>query len=298
MVQVDAGFAVLALGVLINGVEADCLSVADRGLQYGDGLFETLAVCGGTPCLWRRHFDRLARGAECLGIPCPQPELLWRECRRLIGSETVGVVKIILTRGNGGRGYGPPENPRPLRILTLHPWPDYPKAWGERGVDVIFCRTPLGENPVLAGLKHLNRLEQVLARAEWWDPGVAEGLMQDGRGRVIGGTRSNLFLVHDNRLLTPRLDTCGIAGTVRDVVLHLAGTFGLEVLERDLRRADLVAADGLFLTNALIGVWPVQRLGAREIGLKHLPSELIAAVRRVARLPDWKGENDAGTVAG
>jgi len=163
---------------------------------------------------------------------------------------------------------------------------------------VIFCRTPLGENPVLAGLKHLNRLEQVLARAEWWDPGVAEGLMQDSRGRVIGGTRSNLFLLHDDRLLTPRLDTCGIAGTVRDVVLHLAGTFGLEVLERDLRRADLVAADGFFLTNALIGVWPVRRLGTQEIALKHLPSELIAAVRRVARLPDWKGENDAGTVVG
>ncbi len=287
----------MVLGALIDGYETDCLTVADRGLQYGDGLFETLAVRDGAPCLWRRHFDRLARGADRFGIPCPRPELLLDECRQVAGGEAVGVVKIILTRGSGGRGYGPPESPQPLRILTLHPWPDYPGVWEEQGVEVTFCRTLLGENPVLAGVKHLNRLEQVLARAEWRDPGIAEGLMRDGRGRVIGGTMSNLFLVRDNHLLTPRLDTCGIAGTVRDLVLHLAGTLGIEVLERDLVRADLVAADGLFLTNALIGVWPVRRLGTREMNLEHLPSELLTAVHRVARLPDREGENDAGTVA-
>lgn len=275
----------MTLGALIDGCEVDCLTVADRGLQYGDGLFETLAVRRGAPCLWRRHFDRLARGANRLGISCPQPELLLRECRQLTGGRSVGVLKIILTRGGGGRGYGPPEHPRPTRVLIFRPWRGYPSLGEEQGVDVIFCRTPLGENPVLAGLKHLNRLEQVLARAEWQDPGIAEGLMQDGRGRVIGGTRSNLFLVRGNRLLTPRLDTCGIAGTVRDLVLQMAGAFGVEVLERDITRADLVAADGLFLTNALIGVWPVRRLGAREIGLERLPSELITAVRRATRMP-------------
>ncbi|CAD7840711.1 MAG: Aminodeoxychorismate lyase (EC 4.1.3.38) [Olavius algarvensis Gamma 1 endosymbiont] len=276
----------MAHGALIDGVEADCLTVADRGLQYGDGLFETLAVHGGAPCLWREHFDRLARGAERLGIPCPQPELLLRECRRLADGESIGVLKIILTRGRGGRGYGPPIDPRPTRILTRHPWPDYPTTWEKQGITVTFCRTPLGENPVLAGLKHLNRLEQVLARAEWRDREIAEGLMRDGRGRVIGGTRSNLFLVRAGRLLTPRLDTCGIAGTVRDLVLRIAGGFGIEVLERDLGRTDLVAADGIFLTNALIGVWPVRRLGTREMSIQDLPWELLTAVRRATRTPD------------
>ncbi len=285
-----ARFAVLVPRALINGSEANCLPVSDRGLQYGDGLFETLAVRDGAPCLWHAHLDRLARGADRLGIPCPPQELLLRECRQLAGGESTGVVKIILTRGSGGRGYGPPEGPQPSRILTLHPWPDYPPDWGEQGVEVIFCRTRLGENPVLAGLKHLNRLEQVLARSEWRDRGIAEGLMQDIRGRIIGGTMSNLFLVRAGRLLTPRLDTCGIAGTVRDLVLRIAGAFGSKVLERDIMRADLFAADGLFLTNALIGVWPVRRLGTqkmgtRKISLDNLPLELLAAVRRATRTP-------------
>lgn len=271
---------------LINGSETDCLIVADRGLQYGDGLFETIAVHDGAPCLWHAHFDRLVRGADRLGIPCPPRELLLHECRQLAGGESSGVLKIILTRGSGGRGYGSPETPQSTRILTLHPWPDYPMAWGERGVDVIFCRTPLGENPVLAGLKHLNRLEQVIARSEWRDRGIAEGLMQDGRGRIIGGTMSNLFLIRDGRLFTPRLDTCGIAGTVRDLVLRLAGTFGSKVLERDIMHVDLFAADGLFLTNTLIGVWPVRHLGTREISLDNLPSELLAAVQRASRTPE------------
>jgi len=282
---------------LINGSAADCLTVADRGLQYGDGLFETLAVRGGEPCLWHAHLERLSRGADRLGIPCPPWELLLQECRQLTGGESTGVLKIILTRGSGGRGYGPPETPQPTRILTLHPWPDYPTSWGEQGVEVIFCRTPLGENPVLAGLKHLNRLEQVLARSEWQERGIAEGLMQDGRGRIIGGTRSNLFLARAGRLLTPRLDTCGIAGTVRDLVLRIGGTFGIELLERDIMRADLAAADGLFLTNALIGVWPVRRLGAREIGLDNLPRELLTTVRRAAWTPHNQRVPNSSVVA-
>lgn len=272
--------------VLIDGVETGRLSIADRGLQYGDGLFETIAVRDGRPCLWTEHFERLARGSERLGIPCPAQDLLYRECRYLIRRESAAVLKLILTRGSGGRGYCAPLDPHPVRILTLHPWPNHPAAWSEQGVTATFCRTPLGENPSLAGLKHLNRLEQVLARSEWRDPQIAEGLMQDSRGRVIGGTMSNLFLVDGRRLLTPRLDTCGIAGTVRALVLRIAGTFGIEVLEQNITRADLVGTDGLFLTNALIGVWPVRRLGAQVLGLENLPAALIAAVREAARTPE------------
>lgn len=271
---------------LINGVEADCVSVADRGLHYGDGLFETVAVRDGGLCLWRAHFNRLFNGARRFGIPCPPREMLLDECRRLIGNDSPGVLKIVLTRGSGGRGYRPPANPHPTRIVSLHPWPDYPLDWADRGVAVTLCRTPLGENPVLAGHKHLNRLEQVLARAEWRDPQIAEGIMQDGRGRVIGGTMSNLFLVSDGRLYTPRLDTCGIAGTARALVLRLAGEHDLEVTQTDVAHADLIAADGLFLTNALIGVWPVRRLAAQPMRLKHLPEKLIAAVRRAALTPE------------
>ncbi len=271
---------------LIDGVETDRLAVTDRGLQYGDGLFETIAVRESGLCLWTEHFSRLSRGADRLGIPCPPEELLLRDCARLTAGASAAALKIVLTRGSGGRGYGPPESPHPTRILSLHPWPDYPRRWSERGVAVTFCRSSLGVNPILAGLKHLNRLEQVMARSEWRDPGIAEGLMQDGTGRVIGGTMSNLFLVGEGRLLTPRLDTCGIAGTVRDLVLRMAGSFGIEAVESDLRQADVTSASGLFLTNALIGVWPVQRLGEQAMSLEPLPAGLIAAVRKTAWTPE------------
>ena len=276
----------MALRALIDGIETDCLPVDDRGLQYGDGLFETIAVRDGGLCLWCAHFDRLCRGCDRLGISRPAPDLLLGECRHLIRGESASVLKIILTRGSTGRGYLAPASQQPFRILTLHSWPDYPTARESEGVDVTFCRTSLGESPMLAGLKHLNRLEQVLARSEWEDPSIAEGLMQDGKGRIIGGTMSNLFLVSGKRLLTPRLDTCGVAGTVRGLVLHIADAFGIEVLEQDIAGTELIAADGLFLTNALIGVWPVRHLGARAMSLESLPEELITAVRQAAGKPD------------
>jgi 4-amino-4-deoxychorismate lyase len=144
----------------------------------------------------------------------------------------------------------------------------------------------MGENPTLAGLKHLNRLEQVLARSELRDPSIPEGLMQDGSGRVIGGTMCNLFLVRDGGLLTPRIDRCGIAGTVRDRLLRMARAFGIEAAETDIGRADIDAADGLFLTNALVGVWPVRRVETKTISLDRLPAELIAAVREAVLIPE------------
>jgi 4-amino-4-deoxychorismate lyase len=273
---------------LVNGRETDRIFIADRGLAYGDGLFETVAVRGGCPCLWVQHQRRLQDGARRLGIPFPPRDLLWAEGARVIGSAESCVLKIILTRGEGGRGYRPCSDNPPTRILIRFPEPDYPSVWREEGVTATLCKTPLGENPCLAGLKHLNRLEQVLARAEWDDPRIAEGIMFDGRGRVIGGSMTNLFLLNADRLLTPRLDSCGIAGTVRGLVMRLAVALGIEVREADLTRQDLFEADGLFLTNALIGVWPVRRLVNAELDTRRLPRELIDQVRIAAFTPnDW-----------
>lgn len=268
------------LAALIDGVRGDTLPIADRGLHYGDGLFETISLRQGVPCLWSEHLARLRLGAERLGIPLPDFELLLRECRELADGVAAGVIKLMLTRGVGGRGYRPPHHPRPSRLLLLYPQPARPASGSRVGVAVRWCETRLGENPQLAGIKHLNRLEQVLARAEW-DPdadadGCAEGLMCDCRGRVIAGTMSNLFVYARGRLLTPRLDTCGVAGTARALVLRLAPTEGLPVAEVDLYPVDLVAADGLFLTNAVNGVWPIRRLGDQIFDVGRLPQSLMA----------------------
>jgi 4-amino-4-deoxychorismate lyase len=277
------------LRCLIDGVPSDRLPVTDRGLSYGDGLFETLLIRDGRPCQWRRHWQRLARGCLRLGLPAPLEATLAEESDGLLRGIDTGVLKILVTRGDGGRGYMPAPVPRPRRVLSLHPAPSYPPEWQGSGVAVRTCRTPASLNPVIAGLKHLNRLDNVLARAEWSDPGVAEGLMADPEGEIVGGTMTNLFLWDGAGLLTPGVDRCGIAGTVRDLALELAADWGIPCAEARLRRADLLGARGLFLTNSLLGVWPVRRLDTRSFNLGDLPLELIGVLTQRAHTPESVG---------
>ena len=163
-------------------------------------------------------------------------------------------------------------------MLALHPWPEYPEAWRTGGVGVRWCATRLGVQPRLAGLKHLNRLEQVLARAEWDDPAVAEGLMLDLDGRAVSGTQSNLFVLHRGTLLTPPVDRCGVAGVARAVALETARACGVAVREARLSREDVTAADALFLTSSLIGVWPVRELDGAPRDPRAVPAALAARI--------------------
>jgi 4-amino-4-deoxychorismate lyase len=270
---------------LIDGVPADTIAVADRGVHYGDGLFETIAVVDGEPCLWERHLVRLRAGCERLSIPLPPESQLADEALRLTRGVGRAALKLILTRGEGGRGYRPPDPPRPRRILRLSPWPAYPEAWQAMGVRVRYCRTRLGHQPLLAGLKHLNRLEQVLARAEWSDPDIAEGLMLDLDGQVVEGTQTNLFALLDGRLLTARLDRCGVAGVVRGLVMDTARVLGLTVVEEGLTPERLAAADALFLTSSLIGIWAVRELGGLALDPCGSAAEVRAAVLEAAFRP-------------
>lgn len=249
---------------LINGRVGDVIDVDDHGLQYGDGLFETIAVVNGEPRRLPLHLDRLERGCVRLGIRCPPRELLVSEITSVAGSEERAVLKLILTRGADGRRYKPSENAEPTRIIRLHDWPHRPAHWWETGVAVRWCTTTLAEQPLLAGIKHLNRLEHVLARREWSDPDLTEGLLCDGRGHLICGTASNVFLVHGTTLSTPRIDRCGVAGTVRAAVLSLAPQIGLPATEKELSVPDVATAGEIFLTNALIGVWPISRIGGQQ----------------------------------
>jgi 4-amino-4-deoxychorismate lyase len=243
--------------VIINGQAADGVSSLDRGLLYGDGVFETIAVENGRPRFWLRHLARLAVGCERLGIPQPQGERLLEESLAVISAVDRGVLKIIVTRGCAGRGYRPANDAIPTRIIQLHPWPVYPETCRGSGVRVRLCRQRLGHNPALAGIKHLNRLEQVLARAEWTDPGILEGLLLDGDEHLVEGTMSNLFLIRDRVLMTPDLVRCGVAGILRTVIMELAPEVPMPLQVRALGLEDLREADEVFLTNSLIGIWPV-----------------------------------------
>lgn len=247
---------------LINGEPADCIPVTDRGLQYGDGLFETIAVRRGRPQLWAGHMHRLAAGCARLGIPPPHAGRLADDVQRVACDQDRAVVKVIVTRGSGARGYRPPTGGGAMCVVQGLPWPDFPDTAARAGVAVRWCQTRLSQQPRLAGLKHLNRLEQVLARAEWGDD-CQEGLMCDPDGNVIEGTMSNVFLVRDSTLITPDLSQSGVAGVMRAAVLELADAEGLSCNVQPVTASMVQECAELFLTNSLIGIWPVVRLGSQ-----------------------------------
>jgi 4-amino-4-deoxychorismate lyase len=263
--------------VLIDGEATDRISSLDRGLLYGDGVFETIAVKDAQPRFWLRHMARLHAGCERLGIPSPDGNRLLEESLLIIAGLNRGVLKIIVTRGAGGRGYRPAAKVTPTRIIQLHPWPDYPDSCGESGVAVRLCRQRLGCNPATAGIKHLNRLEQVLARREWDDPGIQEGLLLDGDERLVEGTMSNLFIIRDKVLMTPGLTRCGVAGVLRTVVVELAAGLPLQVQIKAPGLPDLWRADEVFLTNSVIGIWPV-------VAVDGHPFQKGAVTRRLQEL--------------
>ncbi len=241
---------------LVNGrVEAQ-VAVASR-LQYGDGVFETIAIQNGQPLLWPEHGRRLAAGAASLGLDAVDPALLGAEAEGLTAGLSLAILKVVLVRGAAGRGYRPAAAPTD-RLLSVWPWPSRTRF--EEGAPVFWCRTQLARQPLLAGLKHLNRLEQVLAQREFADP-YWEGLMQDTQGWVIEGTMTNLFVVERGALATPLLDQAGVAGVMRERVVMRARELGIAVHFDRLTKSRVVEADEVFLCNSIIGVRPVLDLG-------------------------------------
>ncbi|TQV73489.1 aminodeoxychorismate lyase [Exilibacterium tricleocarpae] len=250
---------------LVNGRPGATLSPLDRGFAYGDGVFETLILDGGTLPLWDYHQQRLLAGCECLGIPLPlstltahKDQLLALAARHAVDT---GVAKLVVTRGEGGRGYATPAEPTPTIVAGLYPPPAYPVSHCRTGVQVRVCNQRLGTNPALAGLKHLNRLENVLARREWTDTAIAEGLLLDQNGQVIEATASNVFIVKDAALITPRLDQCGVAGVARRIIMEVLVARLTPpvspVQEARLSLEMLRDADEIFLCNSVNGIWPV-----------------------------------------
>lgn len=259
---------------LVNGQRTG-VDPADRGLAYGDGLFETMAAHDGRIRWLDLHFDRLEEGCRRLAIPAPERRVVADEiashCTR-VGRAT---VKLIVTRGPGTRGYAPPAAPAPTRILSISAWPTYPSSHYAHGIRVRVCRLRLAANPALAGMKHLNRLEHVLAHLELRGTDADQGLLLDTSEHVVGGTSSNVFAVHQGRLLTPAIARAGIEGVMRRVVLAAAADLGVPVAERDLTLAEIENADELFMTNALIGIWPVASFEKRTLARGHVTQRLM-----------------------
>lgn len=246
--------------MLVNGLPTDQVDARDRGLAYGDGVFRTLKIEAGQPVWWADHYAKLAADCAALGLACPDEVLLRGEVGR-IAADGAGVVKIIVTRGTGARGYAPPAQPAVTRIVLGAPLPVHAAAGAPVDIRARWCELRLARQPRLAGIKHLNRLEQVLARAEWDDPDIFEGLLCDDTGAVISGVMSNLVLAKGGTLYTPDLAACGVAGVARARLLRAAACQALPLQVCRLTPDAILDSDELMLCNSLIGVRRVAALG-------------------------------------
>ena len=257
--------------MLVDGQPGTTVSASDRGLNYGDGLFETLRLHGGAVPLLARHLDRLRAGCARLGLPYPGEAALEADVAGLAAAGTAeGVIRLVLTRGDGGRGYAPSPGATGRRIAALHPLP----SPGPTGLALGICATRLGHSAALGGLKHLGRLEQVLAAGEVAAAGWDEGLMLDESERLVEATRHNVFFVRNGRILTPPLAGCGVAGVMRGLILETLVAVGLAGGEATLRYHELHEIEGMFLSNAVVGVRPVRQVAGRVLPRAHLPEVL------------------------
>ena len=262
--------------MLVNGAPAESVPATDRGLAYGDGVFRTLRALNGEPLYWARHYAKLSEDCGVLGIECPAAALLLAETRAVARAQSQAVVKIIVTRGSGVRGYAPPDPCTPTRVVSSAPRPQLPHA--QAGITAHLCRLRLSHQPALAGIKHLNRLENILSRAEWNDPAIAEGLLLDQHGFAIGGTMSNVFIVEHGALITPILSRCGVSGVTRTRIIDIAAKSHIACRTEHLPLQRVLDADEVFFVNSLIGLWPAARMGEHTWRVGNIALEMYHAL--------------------
>lgn len=264
----------------INGMKQDTISVMDRGLLYGDGLFETILACSGSMPLWQYHYQRLASGCRQLSIPLPAENALLDLIEPHLNSDTHQIIKIIVTRGQGARGYRSITQLTPNVVINISNRDFRSPTYWHDGVAVFCCTTQLARQPALAGIKHLNRLEQVMASREWND-NYQEGLMCTADNHVIEATSHNLFFVRDGRILTADLSEAGVAGVMRQYVIDLASKMQLQVYSQNIPFIDIPNMDEVFLTNSINGVWPVVRVGEWSFKCGEITRNLQVRVAEV-----------------
>ncbi|MBM7423866.1 aminodeoxychorismate lyase [Spongiibacter marinus] len=246
---------------IFNGKPCDRSLAANRGMAYGDGLYETLLVNEGKPLWLDEHLARLLSGATRLRLDIDSVALC--EDVRAICAPVKGrrVLKILCFRRSGGRGYQP-QSRTAERLLSL--WPEPGGELWHHGARLMLCQTRMAMNAQFAGIKHCNRLEQVMAAEELQGSTCDEGLMLDTSGRVIEGTRSNLFAVSSGKLYTPSLNESGVAGIMREKILHWAKAQGIPTLQVNMGPSMLQRADEIFVCNSVFGLWPALSIGCLQ----------------------------------
>lgn len=263
-----------------DGQPVDSISIGDRGFQYGDGVFETIAIRSGAPRLWDYHVERLIRSCEFLELPTPSESELIKGVEDALSvsgvSSAYATVKIILTAGTATRGYGRRKVVAPTMLYGGFIATPPPKDAYAHGVRIILCETQLARDSAFAGLKTLNRLEQVRARSEVISDGAYEGLTMDADGNIICGTMSNVFFVRDKKITTPSLERCGVSGVMRRHILELLAQQGVDVEMKHTGRKELSEVDEIFLSNSQFGLMPIYACEDHRWSIGEVTRNLMA----------------------
>lgn len=252
----------------VDGQIANSLALDDRGLAYGDGCFTTALVIDGKVQMLEQHISRLVNQTQRLGLP-PFDEIALRETIATISAGVVkAIVKVIITCGSGGRGYSRIGVVHARFIVSLHDYPNFYQQWQKQGISVGISKQQLGINPMLAGLKHLNRLEQVLLRAELDKRTEDDLLVTDINGCVIECCSANVFWLHAGQWHTPILTTAGVAGLMRDNILSTIKN----IQQGQYLLADLDNIDAMFISNAILGIVPIKIFNNQRLDTSHVVS--------------------------
>lgn len=235
---------------------------------------------------WSAHYLRLKQGCERLGITPPKEVDLLDDLKKLSVTESSAVLKLVISRGEGGRGYSAMGVDKATVILSLNPWPDFVETYQRKGIDVRLCQHRLIINPALAGIKHLNRLDQVMARNEWHNDSIKEGLMLDQNDHIVEGVSTNIFIKINDSWLTPPTHTCAVAGIMRDAVLKKAEQTGINIEQRKIHHSELSSAKQMFVTNSIWGLVPVVACESYQFDTgddyKHLQMDLEQDIESVS----------------
>ena len=251
--------------MLINGQVSDVIAADDRGLQFGDGIFETMTWENGGILHWRHHTKRIEKSLKALLIEPVKRQLLKQEIAQAVSESGLNkaVVKCILTRGRGGRGYGAVIDGTPQRVISVHPFPDL--SAHREGIAIGVSKVQIAHQPMLAGMKHLSRLEYVMAKQDCLQQGYFECVLCDVQQQVVEATTSNVFAIKGRTLVTPAIEQAGVAGVAREVLIGVANRLNYKVdVVKNLAFSSLGEYDELFLSNAVMGYVPVARCGDIE----------------------------------
>ena len=259
----------------VNGCEQQLLAITDRATQYGDGCFTTMLVEHQQVQLWSLHLTRLKVSLARLAITAPNWQQVYTDVIALaLKYPHKGGIKILISRGSGGRGYNPTGCNDTQVIITHFEWPLHYQQWQQQGIVLGVCQQRMGNSPMLAGMKHLNRLEQVLLKQEIEQAGWVDAIALDGDDRVIETTVANLFWRKGNTVYTPALQRAGVAGVMRQHVLDMLYKLNCDYQVGDFDLAAVFAADEVFITNALMALVPINQIQTTQYS-EHTMFEIL-----------------------